>query len=31
MPKPLAGAAAVSTGAGTLVVDPASGAIYRIK
>jgi hypothetical protein len=31
MPKPLAGAAAVSAPTGTVVVDPASGAIYRIK
>jgi hypothetical protein len=30
MPEPLAGAAAVTDGARTLVVDPSTGAVYRI-
>jgi hypothetical protein len=31
MPKPLVGAAAVPAGTRTVVVDPASGAVYRIE
>jgi hypothetical protein len=31
MPKPIEGGAAVPDGTRTIVIDPASGAVYRIE